>query len=60
MSLYLFETKIKSNMINKQLLNIIMLALGYALASNPYTNTLNPGLVRALTWFLAGLGKINK
>lgn len=47
-------------MINKQLLNIIMLGLGFALAANPYTNSLNPGLVRGLTWFLAGIGKIKK
>ena len=44
-------------MMNKQLLNVIMIALGFALASNPYTNSLNPGLIRGLTWLLAGIGK---
>lgn len=44
-------------MINKQLLNVIMIALGFALAANPYTNSVNPGLVRGLAWLLAGLGK---
>jgi hypothetical protein len=33
------------HMMNKQLLNVIMLALGFALATNPYTNSMNPGLV---------------
>jgi hypothetical protein len=47
-------------MLNKQLLNILMLGLGFALAVNPYTNSMNPGLVRALAWFLAGIGKIKK
>lgn len=37
---------------NKQLLNVIMLALGFT-----YTNSMNPGLVRGLTWLLSGIGK---
>lgn len=44
-------------MMNKQLLNVIMLALGFALAASPYTTSMNPGLVRGLTWFLSGIGK---
>ncbi len=44
-------------MLNKQLLNVTMLALGFALAANPYTNIMNPGLVRGLTWLLSGIGK---
>ena len=47
-------------MLNKQVLNIMMLALGFALAANPYTNSMNPRLVRALAWFLAGVGKMIK
>ena len=41
----------------KQLLNVIMITLGFALAANRYTNRLNPGLVRGLTWLLSGIGK---
>ena len=44
-------------MMTKQLLNVIMLGLGYALAANPYTNSMNPGLIRGLTWFLSGFLK---
>ncbi len=44
-------------MMNKQLLNIIMVALGFALAANPCTNTMNPGFVRGLMWFLSGIAK---
>ena len=41
----------------RQILNIIMIALGFALAANPYTSTMNPGLVRGLMWLLSGLGR---
>lgn len=47
-------------MLNKQLLNIIMVALGVGLAVNLYTNIMNPGLLRPLVWFIAGIGKISK
>jgi len=47
-------------MLNKQLLNVTMIALGFALAANPYTNRMKPGLVGGLTWFLSGIGKILK
>lgn len=42
---------------NKQLLNILMMALGFALAANSYTNNMNPGLVRGLAWLLSDIGK---
>lgn len=42
---------------NKQTINILMMVLGFVLASNSYTNRMNSGLVRGLTWLLAGLGK---
>jgi hypothetical protein len=46
-----------NKMMNKQTINIIMLALGFVLASNPYTNRMNSGLVRGLSWLLAGFFK---
>jgi hypothetical protein len=39
-------------MVTKQFLNALMILLGIALVSNPYTNRLNPSLVIALTWVL--------
>lgn len=44
-------------MVTKQFLNALMILLGIALASNPYTNRLNPSLVIALTWGLSGILK---
>lgn len=44
-------------MINKQLLNVIMLGLGFALVANPSTNSMNAGLVQGLTWLVSGIGK---
>jgi uncharacterized membrane protein HdeD (DUF308 family) len=45
------------NMKEKQLVNILMIGIGYILATVPYTNTMKPGLVRGVTWFVAGIIK---
>jgi len=48
------------NMIQKQVLQILLVYLGLVLSGNPYTNSLNPGLMRALIWIIAGIGKLKK
>lgn len=47
-------------MLRKQVLQILLAYLGLILSVTPYTNTLNPRLLRALTWIIAGIGKLKK
>ena len=39
----------------ERLLIVVMLALGFGLAINPYTSSMNPGLFKGLTWLFSGL-----
>ena len=47
-------------MVQIQVLQIIFVYLGLVLSVNPYTKSLDPRLLRALTWIIAGIGKLKK
>jgi hypothetical protein len=40
---------------NDRLLILLMSTLGIGLAINPYTSSINPGLLKGATWLFSGI-----